>query len=83
MAQKSTLETVQEIIHNAVGVDVETIKPESRFAEDLETDSLDRMEITMLIEEEFDIELPDEEADKLFTVAQVVEVIDSKLEARK
>lgn len=68
-------EKVQEKVVEQLGVDIDEITMESSFIDDLGADSLDIVELLMALEEEFDIEIPDEEAEKLSTVADVVEYI--------
>ena len=58
-------ERVKKIIVEQLGVKEEDVKPEASFVEDLGADSLDTVELVMALEEEFDIEIPDEEAEKL------------------
>jgi acyl carrier protein len=54
---------------------VEEVKPESRFIEDLGADSLDIVELIMAMEEEFETEIPDEEAEKILTVSDTIEYV--------
>ena len=68
-------EKVQEKIAEQLGIDTDDITMESSFIEDLGADSLDIVELLMALEEEFDIEIPDEEAEKLVTVGDVVDYI--------
>ncbi|HCJ57707.1 acyl carrier protein [Lutispora sp.] len=68
-------EKVQEKIAEQLSIDSEDITMESSFIEDLGADSLDIVELLMALEEEFDIEIPDEEAEKLVTVGDVVDYI--------
>lgn len=68
-------EKVQEKISEQLGIDAEEVTMESSFIEDLGADSLDIVELLMALEEEFDIEIPDEEAEKLVTVSDVVDYI--------
>lgn len=68
-------EKVQEKVAEQLGVDAEEVLMESSFIDDLGADSLDIVELLMALEEEFDIEIPDEEAEKLATVGDVVEYI--------
>jgi acyl carrier protein len=63
--------------------DEEKIKPESRFNEDLGLDSVDAIQVIMVLEAEFDFEIPDEDAEKIFTVGQAVDYILKKLNSRK
>jgi acyl carrier protein len=69
---------VKEIIADQLGVDKEKITPEARFVEDLGADSLDVVELIMAFEEEFGIEIPDEDAEKIATVKDVIDYINSK-----
>jgi len=69
---------VKEIIADQLGVDIENIKPESKFVEDLGADSLDVVELIMAFEEEFGVEIPDEDAEKISTVGDVLNYISSK-----
>jgi acyl carrier protein len=70
--------TVKGIVVEQLGVDAETVKPESSFANDLGADSLDTVELVMALEEAFDIEIPDEAAEQIDTVAKAVEFISQK-----
>jgi acyl carrier protein len=63
---------VKEIIVEQLGVEADQIKPEAAFIEDLGADSLDTVELIMALEEEFSIEIPDEEAEKIRTVGDAV-----------
>ena len=66
-------EKVQEKVAEQLGIDAEEVLLESSFIDDLGADSLDIVELLMALEEEFDIEIPDEEAEKLVTVGDVVD----------
>ena len=68
-------EKVQEKVAEQLGVDAEEVSMESSFIDDLGADSLDIVELLMALEEEFDIEIPDEEAEKLSSVGDIVEYI--------
>ncbi|MDF2839959.1 MAG: acyl carrier protein [Clostridia bacterium] len=68
-------EKVQEKVVEQLGVEAEEVTMESSFIDDLGADSLDIVELLMALEEEFDIEIPDEEAEKLSSVGDVVEYI--------
>ncbi len=70
---------LKEIVMDRLDVEEEQIKPEASFVEDLGADSLDIVELIMGIEEEFDIEIPDEDAEKLTTVGEAMEYIKGKL----
>lgn len=76
MANKENVfEKVRAIIVDQLGVEEEEVKLESSFIEDLGADSLDIVELIMALEEEFEIEVPDEDAEKLTTVGAAVEYI--------
>ena len=66
---------VKEIIVENLGVDAATVNPQASFVNDLGADSLDTVELVMALEEEFDIEIPDEEAEKIQTVGQAIDYI--------
>lgn len=68
-------EKVQKIIAEQLGIDKEEITEESQIVDDLGADSLDVIELLMMLEEEFDIEISDEEAEKLSTVGEIVEYV--------
>ncbi len=72
MSEKSIEDKVRDIIVDQLGVNAEQVVKEARFIEDLGADSLDTVELVMAFEEEFSIEVPDEEAEKLQTVGDVV-----------
>lgn len=75
-------ERVRDIIVNQLTVKAEQVVPEAKFQEDLGADSLDVVELVMALEEEFGGEIPDEEAEKLKTVGDVVAFIE-KMQAGK
>lgn len=66
---------VKEIIVEQLGVDAAQVKPEASFVNDLGADSLDTVELVMALEEAFDMEIPDEEAEKIQSVGQAVSYI--------
>ena len=68
-------EKLQQIIADVLGIDVEEITPETTFKDDLGADSLDVFQIIMAVEEEFGIEIPTEEAEKIQSVGDAVEAI--------
>ncbi|HHU79073.1 MAG: acyl carrier protein [Caldicoprobacterales bacterium] len=70
-------EKVRDIIAEQLGIEAGDIKMESSFVDDLGADSLDIVELIMALEEEFNMEIPDEEAEKISTVGDVVEYIKS------
>jgi len=69
---------VKEIIVDQLGVEAEKVKMEASFIDDLGADSLDIVELVMAMEEEFDLEIPDEDAEKLKTVGDVANYLDAK-----
>ena len=71
----SVEEKVKEIIVDQLGVDEKQVKPEASFIDDLGADSLDTVELVMALEEEFDIEIPDEDAEKIASVQNAVDYI--------
>lgn len=70
---------VKTIIAEQLGVKPEEVTPEASFVEDLGADSLDTVELVMALEEEFGIEIPDEDAEKMTTVGDAVKYIEDKL----
>ena len=70
---------VKEIIVNELSVDESQVTKDARFIEDLGADSLDTVELIMKFEEEFDINIPEEDAEKMKTVGDAVEYLKSKL----
>jgi acyl carrier protein len=68
-------EKVKKIIVEQLGVDEEDVTPEASFVDDLGADSLDTVELVMAFEEEFGIEIPDEDAEKILTVQNVIDYI--------
>lgn len=75
----SVEEKVKNIIVEQLGVDMETVTPEASFIDDLGADSLDIVELVMTMEEEFDLEIPDEDAEKIKTVNDVTNYIKAKV----
>jgi acyl carrier protein len=73
----SVYERVVDIVAEQLGVDKEKITPETSFVNDLGADSLDQVELVMELEEEFDINIPDDAAEKITTVGQAVKHIES------
>lgn len=71
-------ERVKSIIAEQLGVNMEEVTPEASFIEDLGADSLDIVELIMALEEEYDMEIPDEDAEKIQTVEDVVSYIQGK-----
>ena len=74
----NTLEKVSEIIIDKLGIDKSKITPEAKFIDDLGADSLDTVELIMQFEEEFEIEIPDDDAEKILSVNQAITYIDNK-----
>ena len=74
-------EKVKSIIAEQLGVKIEEVKPEASFIDDLGADSLDTVELIMALEEEFDMEIPDEQAEKIKTVAEALDYV--KAHAKK
>ncbi|MBE9179166.1 acyl carrier protein [Oculatella sp. LEGE 06141] len=81
MSQEEIFEKVQKIVADQLSVDPNEVKPEASFANDLGADSLDTVELVMALEEEFDIEIPDEAAENIATVQSAVDYINSKVAA--
>jgi acyl carrier protein len=69
------VERVRKIVAEQLGVNEADIKNESSFVDDLGADSLDTVELVMALEEEFDCEIPDEEAEKITTVQQAIDYV--------
>ncbi|MCF8131887.1 MAG: acyl carrier protein [Cyanobacteriota bacterium] len=75
MSKEATFEKVREIVAEQLSVDAAEVKEESNFQNDLGADSLDTVELVMALEEAFDIEIPDEAAEKIATVGDAVTYI--------
>ncbi|MFC1557256.1 acyl carrier protein [candidate division KSB1 bacterium] len=75
----SNEDRVKEIIVEQLGVDASEVTDSAKFIDDLGADSLDTVELVMAFEEEFNVEIPDEDAEKLTTVGSAVEYLNSKL----
>ncbi|WP_428075596.1 acyl carrier protein [Candidatus Avelusimicrobium luingense] len=76
MSVENVQERVKNIIVEQLGVEADQVKPEAQFVNDLGADSLDTVELIMALEEEFDIEIPDEKAEKIKTVGEAIEYIE-------
>jgi acyl carrier protein len=74
-------ERVKKIVVEQLEVDPGDVTPQANFASDLNADSLDTVELVMALEEEFDIEIPDEAAEQISTVQAAVDYISNKVEA--
>ena len=72
MSQEAILEKVRSIVAEQLSVDAGEVKPESNFQNDLGADSLDTVELVMAFEEEFGIDIPDEDAEKMMTVKDAI-----------
>ncbi|MEG4812641.1 acyl carrier protein [Microcoleus sp. F8-D3] len=83
MSQDDIFARVQKIVAEQLEVEKSEVKPEANFANDLGADSLDTVELVMALEEEFDIEIPDEAAEGITTVQASVDYINSQLAAPK
>ncbi len=70
------LDEVKEVVAEQLGVNIDEIKEDSKFVDDLGADSLDVVELVMALEEKFDIEIPDENAEGISTVADAVKFIE-------
>jgi len=82
MSQAATFEKVKKIIVEQLSIeDADTVTLEANFVDDLGADSLDTVELVMALEEEFDIEIPDEAAEKILTVQDTVDYISSHVAA--
>ena len=79
MKKEEVLSRLKEIITDRLDVEEDQIVPEATFVEDLGADSLDIVELIMGIEEEFDIEIPDEDAEKLTSVGEAMNYTLSKI----
>jgi len=80
MTRDEIIKKVKEITSEQLGVDESQITPEAKFIDDLGADSLDTVELVMALEEEFNIEISDEEAEKLITVQKVVDYLEDHVE---
>jgi acyl carrier protein len=78
MSQADIFAKVKAIVVEQLSVEAEKVTPESNFSNDLGADSLDTVELVMALEEAFDIEIPDEEAEKIKTVQDAVDYIEKQ-----
>lgn len=81
MSKEEIFERVKKIVSDQLSVDPTEVKSEASFANDLGADSLDTVELVMALEEEFDIEIPDEAAEGISTVQAAVDYIQDKVAA--
>ncbi|MCQ2411111.1 MAG: acyl carrier protein [Elusimicrobiaceae bacterium] len=75
MSVENVQEAVKDIIVEHLGVEADQVKPEAQFVNDLGADSLDTVELIMALEDKFNIEIPDEKAEKIKTVGEAIEYI--------
>ncbi len=80
---KESVEKVKQIIAEQLGVDENEVTPSASFVDDLGADSLDQVELVMALEEAFDVEIPDEDAEKIRTVQDAIDYIDKHAKAKK
>ena len=73
----TNIERVTQLVCEQLGVKEEEVTPEASFVEDLGADSLDTVELVMALEEEFETEIPDEEAEKITTVKEAIDYIEA------
>jgi len=74
----ATADDVKQIIVEQLGVKVEEVTPDASFIDDLGADSLDTVELVMALEEKFEIEIPDEDAEKITTVGDAIKYVEEK-----
>jgi acyl carrier protein len=74
----STFDRVKKVVVDQLNVDSEEVTPDASFVEDLRADSLDMVELSMAFEEEFQVDIPDEDAEKIKTVQDAVNYIEEK-----
>ena len=77
----ATFDRVKKVVVDQLDVSEDEVTPTASFVDDLGADSLDQVELIMAFEEEFDIEIPDEDAEKISTVGDAVNYIDEKTKA--
>lgn len=83
MGNSSVEERVKKIVVEQLGVEEDQVTREASFKDNLRADSLDTVELIMALEEEFKLEIPDEEAEKIATVSQAIEYIKKNLSQEK
>ncbi|PSB15786.1 acyl carrier protein [Phormidesmis priestleyi ULC007] len=81
MSANEIFEKVQKIVADQLGVETSAVVPQASFQNDLGADSLDTVELVMALEEEFEIEIPDEAAEEILTVQSAVDYINNKVTA--
>jgi len=82
MTNEEIEKKVKEIIIEQLGISEDKVTSEAKFDDDLGADSLDRVELVMSLEEEFGLEIPDEEAEKISTVGQAIKYIEEHIEKK-
>ncbi|MBO4426087.1 MAG: acyl carrier protein [Clostridiales bacterium] len=80
MTNEELFKSIKQMIVDQLGVDEDTITEDSSFVDDLNADSLDMVELVMAMEQEFDIEIPDDVAEKVATVKDAVEYVQNLME---
>ena len=83
MDKEQALEKIREVVSKQLGIEKEKINESSSFFADLGADSLDQVELVMAFEEEFEVEIPDEDAEKLVTVSDAVSYLIDKAKAKE
>jgi len=81
--KKEIIEKVKQIIAEQLGVDEGEVTPSASFVDDLGADSLDQVELVMALEEAFDVEIPDEDAEKIRIVQDAIDYIDKHAKVNK
>lgn len=79
MNESEIFDKVKDIVTEQLSVEAASVTPQANFANDLGADSLDTVELVMALEEEFDIEIPDEAAEQITTVQEAVDYINNKV----
>ncbi len=80
MAAEEIAKKIRALITEQLGIEEEEVVPEAKFIDDLGADSLDTVELIMAFEETFDIEIPDEDAEKITTVQEAIDYVVAKVE---
>ncbi|NLB63658.1 MAG: acyl carrier protein [Fibrobacter sp.] len=79
MTEQELMEKITEVVTEKLGVEADKVTAEASFVDDLGADSLDRVELVMALEDEFDIEIPEEDAETLNKVSDAVEYVKTKI----
>jgi acyl carrier protein len=82
-SKKEIVEKVKQIIAEQLGVDEAEVTPSASFVDDLGADSLDQVELVMALEEQFDLEIPDEDAEKIRTVQDAMDYVEKRAKVAK